>query len=110
MFITERRWLFGNHESAAIRTLPSSKLGANCRGAQTLRAGSLLATPKYQKGSPPPAHTLRVFDAQLDADRDHAWFDISLARFLRAVCKNRASMHEACQRNGTDMVQRDGTR
>jgi hypothetical protein len=60
------------------------------RGAQTLRAGSLLATPKYQKGSPPPAHTLRVFDAQLDADRDPAWFDISLARFLRAVCKKRA--------------------
>jgi len=63
-----------------------------------------------KRGSHPRLIPSRVFDAQLDADRPPAWFDIALARFLRAVCKKRASMHIPCQRDGTDTVQRDGTR
>ena len=44
-----------------------------------------------KRGSHPRLIPSRILDAQLDADRAAAWFDIALARFLRVVCKKRAS-------------------
>jgi len=57
-----------------------------------------------KRGPHPRLIPSRVFDAQLDANRSMqepcqpaAWFDIALARFLRAVCKKRAMYRRAAR-------------